>query len=90
MLIDKQEVTVPCFNLWPKDDEAADSYWVLASSDKEARLLVSLNVKKATDAQDSDKFECVFTDDKKKCPPAGFIHRRLYGPVSITRRSSHA
>jgi hypothetical protein len=88
MPIGKQEVTVPYFNLWSKDDEAADSYWVLASTNDEARLLVALNVTEAADAQNSDRFECVINDDKK--PPSGFIYRRLYGPVSITRRSSHA
>ena len=75
---------MPHLNLWSKDDEAAESYWVLASSDKEARLLVSLNVDEAPDAQDPDRFECVVNDDKK--PPREFIYRRLYGPVPVMKR----
>ncbi len=88
MLVAKQEVTVPYFNLWPKDDVSADSYWVLASSDKEARMLVSLNVNEAAAALDPFKFDCVFNDTKK--PPPEFIHRRLYGPVPILTRTPHA
>jgi len=53
---------MPYFNLWPRDDVSADSYWVLASSDKEARMLVSLNVNEAAAALDPFKFDCVVND----------------------------
>ena len=76
------------FNLWPRDEVAAESYWVLASSDNEARLLVSLNVDEAADALDPVKFTCVVDDTKK--PPPEFIHRRLRGPIAILTRSSNA
>ncbi len=86
MLIDKQERTVDCYNVWSKDDDAAESYYVLASSSEEARQLVALNIDEASDARCPEKFECVLSVDKHKRPPPGFIHRRLHGPVSIVNR----
>ena len=88
MLVGKQEQAMPYFNLWPKDDVSADSYWVSASSDTEARLLLSLNVDEAADAQDPGKFDCVINDAKKL--PREFIYRRLHGPVPIMIRHSNA
>ncbi len=79
---------MPYFNLWPRDEVSAESYWVLASSEKEARMLVSLNVDEAADALDPVKFTCLVNDTKK--PPPEFIHRRLHGPIPILTRSSNA
>ena len=76
------------YNLWRKEDGESDSYWVLASSSDEARELVALNIYEASDARDSDKFECEV--DSKKTPPSALIYRRLGGPVAIEKRHSHA
>ncbi len=93
MLIGKWEMVMPHYNLWRKDDDKkdhteSDSYWILASSSEEARRLMALNISEAFDARDSDKFECEV--NTSKTPPSGLIYRRLCGPVSITKRSSHA
>jgi hypothetical protein len=70
--------------VWSKNDEGADSYWVLAGTPREARRLVALNVKGAADAENIEKFECGLSN--KKMPPAGFIHQRLNGPLAIVKR----
>jgi len=75
---------MPHYCVWSKNDDAADSYWVLAGSPGEARRLVALNVSAAGDAGDNKKFQCGLSN--KKMPPAGFIHRRLHGPLAIVRR----
>ncbi len=76
------------YNLWRKEDDESDSYWVLASSSEEARELVALNIYEASDARDSDKFECEV--DTKKTPPSELIYRRLGSPVAIEKRPSLA
>ena len=86
MLSGMQEMGMNCYAVWPTEDEAGDSCYVLASSSAEARRLVALNIDEASDARDSDKFECVLSVDKHKRPLLGFIHRRLHGPVSIVNR----
>jgi hypothetical protein len=70
--------------VWSKDNDAADSYWVLAGTPGEARRLVALNVNGAAEAENIEKFECGLSG--KKMPPAGFIHRRLNGPLAIVKR----
>ena len=75
---------MPHFHIWRTDDDHADSYWVQAASEIEARSLVALNVSEATAATDANKFECGL--DNTKQPPFGFIHRRLHGPIAIERR----
>jgi hypothetical protein len=72
------------FHLWRCDDDDADSYWVGADTPAEARRLVALNVGGARDAEDPMRFDC--EPSKRKRPPAGFIHRRLTGPVAIQKR----
>jgi hypothetical protein len=72
------------FHLWRSDDDDADSYWVGADTAAEARRLVALNVGGARDAEDPMRFDC--EPSKRKRPPAGFIHRRLTGPVAIQKR----
>ena len=67
-----------------KNDGAADSYWVNASSCAEARRLVAVNVPEASDAENAGIFEC--ERNTQKTPPEGLIYRRLYGPVSIEAR----
>jgi hypothetical protein len=71
------------FCIWLAEDETGEAYWLQAESDKDARRLLALNVSEAAGAEDAAKFEC--HPDKAKSPPAGFIHRRLYGPVAIER-----
>jgi len=74
------------YHVWSKEkeNEAADSYWVLASSPEEARRLVALNVSGAGGAEDADKFDCALSD--KKTPPDGIIYSRLNGTTTIARR----
>jgi len=45
---------------------------------------VALNITAAGDAGDIKKFQCELSN--KKMPPAGFIHRRLNGPLAIVKR----
>ena len=40
-----------CYNVWSKEDEAGESYYVLASSSEEARRLVALNIDEASGAR---------------------------------------
>ena len=75
---------MPHYCVWSKNDDAADSYWVLAGSPGEARRLVALKVDAAGDAGDAKKFQCGLSN--KKMPPAGFIQRRLNGPLAIVKR----
>ena len=56
----------------PRRDAAhADSYWVLAGSDEEARRLVALNVPGVSGVEDDGEFECVPNDLRR--PPPGVI-----------------
>lgn len=71
------------YRLQPLDDPEGDAYWVLASSEGEARRYVALNVADAREAVEAAKFMCV--PDRYKQPPCGFIYRRLNGPVAIAR-----
>jgi hypothetical protein len=75
---------MPHYCIWSKEGDGADAYWVLAGTPREARRLVALNVDGAADAENVEKFECGLSD--KKIPPAGFIHRRLNGPLAIVKR----
>jgi hypothetical protein len=75
---------MPHYHVRPKNDNGADSYWVFAASDREARALVALNVSEARAAKDADKFAC--EPSQKKMPPANLIHCRLTGPLAIERR----
>jgi hypothetical protein len=60
----------------PRRDVAhADSYWVLAPSQEEARRLVALNVPGASGAADDDAFECVLNDQRQ--PPPGLIYTQI-------------
>ena len=72
-----------CFYVYPISDDDADSYWVNAESEKDARQLVALNVSDAPGASDPDKFGCELNSQKQ--PPHGLIYRRLKGPVAIQR-----
>ena len=71
------------YHLAPKDNTDANSYWVCASSDQEARRLVAMNVAAASEAADPTKFDCEI--DATKTPPQDFIFRRLKGPILISR-----
>jgi len=71
------------YRVEPLDDPDGDAYWVLASSEEEARRFVALNVADAREAVKTAKFLC--EPDRYKQPPCGFIYRRLSGPVSISR-----
>jgi hypothetical protein len=62
----------------------ADSYWVRAGSEREARRLVALNVGDAKDVEDPALFDCV--PDNWKAPPEGFIYGKLSGPIPIEKR----
>jgi hypothetical protein len=56
----------------PRRDVAhADSYWVLAPSQEEARRLVALKVPGASGAADDREFECLLNDQRQ--PPSGVI-----------------
>ena len=83
MLSGKQEVAVPFYRVWSIDDDA-EAYWVLASSDNEARRLVALNVKAASNARDPAMFG--FKSDERKTPSDYLIYRRLNGPIPIKER----
>ncbi len=72
-----------CYHICSKENASEDSYWVLASSSDEARRLVAQYIDGASDAEDQSRYECLVADGDRKCPPEGFIHRRLFGPVSI-------
>lgn len=72
------------YHVWPIDDDDADSYWVLASSENEACRFVALNVEAASNARDSVMYGCELDD--RKTPPDSLIYRRLSGPHPITKR----
>lgn len=71
------------FRIELKDGINTDAYWVGAESPGQARKLVALNISEASNATDAEKFDCII--DSGKQPPDGFIHRRLHGPVAITK-----
>jgi hypothetical protein len=76
-------VTYYC--VWAEDGADNEAHWVSAASADEARRLVALNGGDAAlEAADVNKFKCV--PSAEKTPPADFIHRRLHGPLAITRR----
>ena len=75
---------MPYYQVWPKDDRVADSFWLEAASQDDARYLVSRNVPGASNAQDATIYDCVL--DSANTPPAGTIYRRLNGPVSMRFR----
>jgi hypothetical protein len=75
---------MPHYHIWRKDDETADSYWVYAETPNAARRLVALNVVAAANVEDETKFLCQLSLDKT--PPTPLIYRRLYGPITITKR----
>ena len=83
MLSGQQEVALRFYRVWSVDDDA-DSYWVMASSDNEARRFVALNVEAASSARDSAMFECEI--DERKTPSEYLIYRRQDGPVPIKER----
>jgi hypothetical protein len=57
--------------VWSKDNDAADSYWVLAGTPGEARRLVALNVNGAAEAEISRNSNVGFP--AKRCRlPASF------------------
>jgi hypothetical protein len=73
-----------CFHLWRCDDDDADSYWVAATTEDEARRLVALNVDEAPDAEDRMRFDC--GPSNRTAPAAGMILRRLKPSVKIRHR----
>jgi hypothetical protein len=72
-----------CYRVWSKKEEAADSYWVLASGCMEARRLVALNCEAAQNAERLDLFGCEASDDRP--PPHGLIRPRTGPPIRIAR-----
>jgi hypothetical protein len=75
---------MPYFCIHVTTSGDADSYWVKAETAQQACRLVALNIADAAEAIDAGRFDCQVDDSKK--PPAGFIHRRLLGPVLIVKR----
>jgi hypothetical protein len=73
-----------CFHVVPKHDRDADSYWVLATSEREARRLVSSNVAGSERAIDEQAFLCV--PSPKQIGSRKLIYRRLGGPITIAKR----
>ena len=74
---------MPFYRVWSIDDDA-EAYWVLASSDNEARRFVALNVEAASNALDPAMYGCV--PDERKTPSDYLIYRRLNGPIPIKER----
>ncbi len=64
--------------------DIGESYWLLATSENEARRIIALNVEAAREARDARKFECAPSTQKQ--PPEGLIYRRFHGPLSIEER----
>jgi hypothetical protein len=73
-----------CFHVVPKHDAEADSYWVFAASEREARRLVSLNVAGAEDAIYDHAFSCAPSSTRK--PSRHLIYRRFGGPITIKKQ----
>ncbi len=71
------------YRIQPLGDPDGEAYWVLASSEEEARRFVALNVTDARDAGRAAAFLC--EPDRYKRPPNGVIYRRYSGPVAIAR-----
>lgn len=75
---------MPHFYVQSVHDDNADSFWILAGSEHEARRLIALNVPDAATALDPGKYECA--PDGTKTPPEGVIYRRLGGTVTVKTR----
>jgi len=49
-----------------KENDRANSHWVQAASEEEARRHVSLNIPNASEAGNPSIFDCVLNDEKNR------------------------
>ena len=73
---------MPHYCLRPQDGTAHDSYWVLASTEEEARRLIGLNA--APSATNPEKYDCLV--DNKHMPPLGVILKGDGHTITISQR----
>ena len=72
------------FHVWRIYDEQAQSYWVAASSTKEARHLVALNAPDGNRAESTGAYDCELS--KLQRPKLNFIRGSLSGLIPIVQR----
>lgn len=77
---------MPVYHVASKCDKEAGSFFLLADDEPQARRLVALNVREASNAQDAGAFDCTEVAAKDRMASFGVISRRLGGTITITRR----
>lgn len=70
---------MPGYHLFSCNNEGAESFWVTAPDEREARQLVAANIPGAADVMDAKRFDCVTSTRPQ--PSVGTIYRRSGGPV---------
>jgi len=74
---------MPTYHLFRCDTDDAESYWITARDEREARQLIAASVAGSADVMDAMRFDCVISTSRK--PPEGSIYRRHGGPVKLVR-----
>ena len=74
---------MPCYRLQLHGREQGEAYWLAAESERDARRLLAANVAEAGQAEDASRFDCEISAERR--PPAGLIHRRFGGPITMRK-----